>query len=90
MEVEDYNCWLSLGDLASQRPVLLHKFVDRLAIRLFDFVSGSGSGSRDSGGKLQFSHRNRRQRLLRNMMLVTFSVLALGKMVCARGSNNNY
>jgi hypothetical protein len=38
MEVEDYNCWLSLGDLAQQRPQLLSGFVDRLALSLQDFI----------------------------------------------------
>jgi len=39
MEVEDYNCWLSLGDLLEQRAELFKHFVDRLAASLQAFVA---------------------------------------------------
>ena len=41
MEIEDYNCWLSLQDVEEQRPQLLKKFVDRLALSLKNFVTSS-------------------------------------------------
>ena len=39
MEVEDYNCWLSLGDLQEQRPELFECFMDRIAASLQAFIS---------------------------------------------------
>ncbi len=41
MEVEDYNCWLSLGDLQQQRPDLFKHFIDRLAASLHTFIAGN-------------------------------------------------
>jgi hypothetical protein len=38
MEIEDYNCWLSLEALQEQSPVLFERFLDRLAIALRKFV----------------------------------------------------
>jgi hypothetical protein len=40
MELEDYCCWLSLAELAEQRPPLLKKFVDRLASSISQFTTG--------------------------------------------------
>ena len=40
MELEDYCCWLSLAELADQRPPLLEKFVDSLAASLKQFAAG--------------------------------------------------
>jgi hypothetical protein len=39
MEIEDYNCWLSLEALQEQSPVLFDRFLDRVAISLKKFVA---------------------------------------------------
>jgi hypothetical protein len=41
MEVEDYNCWLSLAELQEQRPELFEQFMDTLAASLQKFVAGN-------------------------------------------------
>ena len=37
MELEDYCCWLSLAELAEQRPELLESFVNALALSLREY-----------------------------------------------------
>ena len=41
MEIEDYNCWLSLAELLDQRPELFEHFMDSLAASLQTFVAGN-------------------------------------------------